>query len=185
VARVLLQLSGVPGSGKSTLARRLAAERGMVVLDTDVLKSAQLDTGASFAQAGRSAYVSVLALAADLLDQGREVIVDSPCRYVELLEGGQAVAIEAGVRYTFIELRAADPARLLTRLDARAPKRSQVASSREAAPGTGWELGTPEATLRGWQDQLVHPESDWLQLDADRDPDELLAAALDYLDRSR
>ena len=179
---MLIQLSGVPGSGKSTLARGLVAARGMVALNTDVLKSALLDAGVPLPRSGQAAYVSVLALAADLLDQGRDVVIDSPCRYVELLHEGQAVAAGAGVPYRLIELRAEDPATLLTRLDSRTPLRSQVASSRDAAAGTSWEFSTPEATLHAWQNQLVHPETAWLQLDAGQSPDELLAAALAYLD---
>ena len=78
---MLLQLSGVPGTGKSTLARGLAAGLDLVVLDTDVVKSALLSTDVPFAVAGRATYAAVLALAGDLLAQGRSVVIDSPCRY--------------------------------------------------------------------------------------------------------
>jgi predicted kinase len=173
---MFLQLSGVPGTGKSTLARGLAAGLDLVVLDTDVVKSALLSTDVPFAAAGRATYAAVLALAGDLLAQGRSVVVDSPCRYVDLLAAGQRVAADAGVPYRLVELWADDPADLLPRLTARDIRQSQVTPA-----VTEWELGTPADTLRGWQEQLVRPESGWLRLDALRPPDELLREALDHL----
>src|SRR5688572_14207341 len=75
VLDVLLQLSGVPGSGKSTLARGLSAALGLVVLDTDVVKSALLSRDLGVGAAGPASYGVVLALAADLLTQGHEVVI--------------------------------------------------------------------------------------------------------------
>jgi predicted kinase len=184
-AGVLVQLSGVPGSGKSTLARGLAAGHGLVVLDTDVVKSALLERDLSVADAGPAAYGVVLALAADLLAQGHGVVVDSPCRYPALLAAGQQVAEEAGVGYRFVELWVDDPATLLPRLDGRRPRPSQVASSTDAAPGTAWEHGTAVATLRAWQDELVRPEAGYVRLDAALPPDELLRAASNHLASGR
>ena len=178
---MLVQLSGVPGSGKSTLARGLSATAGLVVLDTDVLKSALIDGGVAVAAAGRPAYLAALALAEDLLAQGRSVVVDSPCRYPALLDAGRDIARDAGVRYAFIELWATEVSFLLARLDTRAPRISQVASATDPVAGTEWELGTPEATLRAWQSQLVRPEEDWLRLDAQQPAASILAAALSYL----
>ena len=95
---MLVQMSGAPGSGKSTIARAVAAERGLVVIDHDVVKNAQLAAGLSFTQAGKLSYAVLLALAEDLLLQRQRVIIDSPCFYDELLEGGRAVA--AGPAWT-------------------------------------------------------------------------------------
>jgi predicted kinase len=181
VLGVLVQLSGVPGSGKSTLARGLSATRGLVVLDTDVVKSVLLSRDLPVADTGPAAYGVVLALAADLLAQGHGVVVDSPCRYPALLAAGQRVAEEAGVAYRFVELWADDPATLLARLDGRRPRPSQVASSTDPVPGTEWEHGTAMATLRAWQDQLVRPEAGCVRLDAALPPHELLRAASSHL----
>ena len=178
---MLVQLSGVPGSGKSTLARGLSATTGLVVVDTDVLKSALIDGGVAVAVAGRPAYLAALALAEDLLAQGRSVVVDSPCRYPALLDAGRDIARDAGVRYAFIELWATEVSFLLARLDTRTPRISQVASATEPVVGTEWELGTPEATLRTWQSQLVRPDEDWLRLDAQQPAASILADALTYL----
>lgn len=144
---MLVQLSGVPGSGKSTLARALAEARAMVVLNTDVVKNALLGSEIPMHLAGPATYGAALALAADLLEQGRDVVIDSPCRYRELLEGGLDLAVAASVPYGFIELRTDDPSILLERLDRRKPMVSQVASARDPVQGTAWEFGTPAATV--------------------------------------
>ena len=178
---MFVQLSGVPGSGKSTLARGIARATGCVVVDTDVLKSALVEGGVPVADTGRPTYLAALALADDLLAQGRSVVLDSPCRYPSLLDAGRDIARAAGVRYAFIELWAADATSVLARLDSRSPRISQVASATDPVPGTAWELGTPEATLRAWQSQLVRPDGDWLRLDADRSAQANLDDALAYL----
>lgn len=178
---MLVQLSGVPGTGKSSLARGLARAAGFVVVDTDVIKSALIDGGVPVASAGGPTYLVALGLAGDLLAQGRRVVIDSPCRYQDLLDAGRAAAGRAQVRYAFIELWASDVADVLQRLDQRSPRISQVASATHPVPGTAWEFGTAEETLREWQSQLVRPDDDWVRLDAGRTQEWILARALDHL----
>lgn len=178
---MLVQFSGVPGSGKSTLARSVAGAIGFVVVDTDVLKSSIIDSGVSIAAAGRVTYAAALALAGDLLAQGRGVLLDSPCRYQALLDSGRQVAHANGVRYAFIELWVQDWPAVLARLDERSPRPSQVASATAPVPGTEWEFGTAEETLATWQTQLVRPDHDWLRLDAESSADQNCSAALHYL----
>ena len=74
---------------------------------------------------------------------------------------------------------------VLARLDARSPRRSQVASATAPVPGTEWEFGTAEETLAAWQTQLVRPAHDWLRLDAESAADRNLSAALRYLEPHR
>jgi predicted kinase len=178
---VLVQLSGVPGSGKSTLARAVAGATGSVVLDTDVLKSSIVQSGVPVADAGPVTYAAALALAQDLLGQGRSVLLDSPCRYRELLDSGQQIARACGVRYAFIELWVRDWPVVLARLDDRSSKPSQVASATAPVPGTRWEFGTAQETLATWQTQLVRPHRDWLRLAAEGAANQNLRAALHYL----
>ena len=78
---LLVQMSGVPGSGKSTIAREIRMRTGTVVLDLDVRKTAVLESGVDFDSAGHVAYITVLAFARSLLDQGLSVVLDSPCRF--------------------------------------------------------------------------------------------------------
>lgn len=174
-------MSGVPGTGKSTLAAALGGHAGLVVLDTDVVKSALLDRGVPLQVAGAATYGVVLDLAADLLRQGRGVIVDSPCRYRELLEAGLRIAIEAAVPYRMVELWADKVGDLLPRLDERTPRPSQVASSTSPVADALWEEGTALRTLQAWQAQLVRPDEGWLRLDALRPLEVNLAAALTHL----
>ena len=150
-------------------------------MDTDVLKSALIGSGISISDAGPATYSGALALSKSLLEQGRRVILDSPCRYLELLDGGRGIATRAGVPYKFIEVWAADTVVLLPRLDTRQPLVSQVASSAEPVPGTSWEFGTAAATLAAWREQLVRPGEDWLRLDAENASESNLALALEYL----
>ena len=137
--------------GKSTLARSVAAATGSVVVDTDVLKSSIIESGVAVADARRITYAAALALAGDLLAQGRGVILDSPCRYEGLLEAGRQVARAKRVRYAFIELWGRDWPAVLARPAARSPRRSQVASATASVRGTEWEFGTAVETLATWQ----------------------------------
>ena len=178
---MLVQLSGVPGSGKSRLARSIAEATGFVVVDTDVLKSSIVGSGVPVAAAGPVTYGAALALAQDLLEQGRTVVLDSPCRYQQLLDSGRRKAGALGVRYAFIELWVRDWSVVLGRLDERSPRVSQVASATAPVPGTDWEFGTPKATLEAWQNQLIHPQHDWLRLHAEGAAEDNLSAALRYL----
>lgn len=57
-----------------------------------------------------------------------------------------------------------------------------MASGTAPVPGTDWEFGTPEATLRAWQAQLVRPGGDWLRLDAEVSTTDNLTTVLRYLD---
>ena len=182
---MLVQLSGVPGAGKSRLARSIAEASNVVVLDTDVLKTSLIHSRVPVADAGAVTYAATLALAQDLLHQGRDVLLDSPCRYEELLESGRQIARDHGVRYAFIELWVRDWTTVLARLDARSPMSSQVASATAPVPGTAWEFGTAEETLATWQTQLVRPERDWLRLEAESAADQNLSAALRYLHPDR
>ncbi len=174
-------MSGIPGTGKSTLATALGQRLGLVVLDTDVVKSALLRSGVPLEQAGSATYSVALDLAAHHLAHGHSVVLDSPCRYRELLDDGQRIALDVGVPYRLVELWVQDVASVLPRLDARTPRASQVASASRPPQGADWESGTPLATLSTWQDQLVRPTEGWVRLDATRPARENLARAIEFL----
>ena len=178
---MLVQLSGVPGSGKSTLARDIAEATGLVVLDTDVLKTALLEGGIPVTSAGRPTFAAALALAADLLAQGRSVVLDSPCRYPQLLAAGQRLA--TGRRGPACLHRAVGLGHVGTAPPARPPTPAGVPGRivDGSRPRHRLGLGTPEDTLRAWQSQLVRPEEDWLRLDAHAEAPTNLSTALAYL----
>ncbi|GAA5112627.1 hypothetical protein GCM10023339_15960 [Alloalcanivorax gelatiniphagus] len=162
----------------------MAAATGFVVVDTDVLKSSIIGSGVSVTSAGAVTYAAALALARDLMEQGRSVVLDSPCRYEALLDSGRTTAHACGARYAFIELWVTDWSVVLDRLDRRSARPSQVASATEPVPGTSWENGTAEATLRAWQTQLVRPDTGGLRLSAESQLERNLAAAIAYVQPS-
>ena len=138
-------MAGAPGSGKSTLARAIAHAREAVVIDSDVVKSALLESGVAWAQAGAGGYAVLFALADDLLAQGTSVIIDSPSHYPNIPARGIAIAQRHGVPYRFIECTCADEIELERRLLARAPRRSQMRGLGEPPPDAG---GQPSPAKR-------------------------------------
>src|SRR5262245_51088927 len=115
----LVQFAGRPGAGKTTLSRAVGRRIGASVLDLDVVKTAVLDSGMAWDDAGRTAYNVLFALAADLLGLGRPVIIDSPSRWEFIPRRGQAVAAELAVPYLMVECHCPDEAELMRRLASR------------------------------------------------------------------
>ncbi|GIL26975.1 AAA family ATPase [Actinocatenispora comari] len=175
----LIQFAGRPGSGKTRLSRDLAGHLGASVLDLDVVKSALLDAGTAWDDAGRTAYQVMFALAEDLLRGGRPVIVDSPSRWEIIPERGQQIAAVVGVPYLMIECRCADKAELGRRLASRPRHRSQMRSLDEpAAEATAnW---VAEAQGRA-VDTTIGPAAGWFVVDTTQPPEECLAQVLAYL----
>lgn len=128
----LLQLAGWPGSGKSSLARVLAPRTGAAVLDHDTTKSALLDVAIDARQAGPASYEVVFALAADLLDQGLPVIIDSPSAWRDIPRRELRLADQRAVPYHFIECDCPEDV-AADRLRARRARPSQVRDADGAA----------------------------------------------------
>jgi predicted kinase len=125
--KVLIQMSGAPGTGKSTLAKSLAPLINGVVIDYDLLKTFFLDNEIPFKDSGRLSYSFIWVLAEEMIKQGRNVIVDSPCHYVNILNRGIALAKKCDYEYKYIECRVKpDDVDLLDeRIRNRTPMRSQ------------------------------------------------------------
>ena len=177
----LLQMAGAPGAGKSTLARAVGQARAAVVLDMDVIKSAVLEAGAAWSLAGPAAYEILFALAADLLAQGRPVILDSPSHYPQIPARGLAIAQAQGAPYRFIECLCDDPATLEQRLLTRTPRRSQMRGLGQPSPDAGGAM--PAAKRLGihlWE--TCRPPGDYLTVDTSGPYEAALQAALQYLD---
>jgi predicted kinase len=184
--KLLIQMSGAPGSGKSTLSHLLAQSLDGVVIDHDVLKSFFLDSDLTFEQSGRLAYRLNWVLAADLIRQGRRVvIVDSPCNFAEILDRGTALAREHGYEYRYVECRVGvgDVGVLDRRIQGRPPLRSQrtgVGRPPADANRVG-QRAEYDALFRKWIENPCRPEGDVIAVDSTRSPDEGLDFVLKQL----
>ncbi|MGB9483927.1 MAG: AAA family ATPase, partial [Candidatus Dormiibacterota bacterium] len=157
----LVQLAGSPGTGKSALASALGRALGAVVLDKDVVKSALLDANVGWNGAGAAAHEVMFALAASLLEQGLNVVLDSPSHYAVIPERGLSVARGRGADYRFIECVCEDLEEVGRRLAGRKVRRSQWTGLNVQSPdgNTGAELVGPHR----WR--TYGPERGWLILD--------------------
>jgi len=185
----LVQMSGAPGAGKTTIARALVRRRRLVALDHDVVKTALLESGGTFASTGAASYRVLLALAGDVLDQGYGVVIDSPCFYDKLVEAGQRLAAQHRAVYRYIECVTDDIGVLDERLRSRPRRRSQRPSIDvppvDLAAGTdrdGMETFRDGTELfRDWIASMKRPAA-YLRLDTARPVGECVADALAYLD---
>lgn len=125
-SRLLVQMAGHGGSGKSTLARQIADRIGAVVIDLDTIKSALLESGATWGDASRASYAIIYALVDDVLvTRGARVIVDTPSYWDEIHERLTSAAVNHDASYVFIECEADESIRA-QRLSRRTAQRSQA-----------------------------------------------------------
>jgi predicted kinase len=174
--RFLLQLAGPPGVGKSTLARAIAEHKGGVALDRDVLKSRLIDSGVSIEDAGRLSFDLMYGVAADVLDQGRHVVLDTTSHYPDIPERSALLAADAGARFRFIECTLQDTQELKRRLTTR-PRRSSQMGQFDVTPrgSTAEKVG-----VHRWK--TYGPSDGWLVLDLAAPLEDYLRVALNYLD---
>lgn len=177
----LVRMSGAPGSGKTTLARTLAPRVDAVIVDHDITKSTLLNSGLAAPIAGRASYDMLIALARHLLDQGRSVIVDSPCYYVALLERGQTVAREAGATYRYVECRLEDLDELDRRLRDRTRHRSQLAGVYDGETEGSGRTNVNADAFREWIRNMKRPAEDYLVVDTSQPLDDYLDLVVAYV----
>lgn len=178
----LIQMSGVPGSGKSTIARALGERFDLVVLDHDVTKSAILNTGLADKAAGRASYEVIKALAEQWLNDGRTVLIDSPCIYPELLEFGERLSRRVGVAYRYIECQVQDLDLLHTRLAGRDAMPSQIRSLDGDVEISDGVWRPARDTFEQWRLNAARPSAS-LVLDTTRSAESCIEAACAYITR--
>jgi len=161
---MLIQMHGDPGSGKSTLAKAIGRRSPAMVIDKDAIKSALLHSGIEEATAGAAAYEVLRELAADFLEAGHSVVMDSPCGWPIIEERGRALAARLGVPWLMVEVTC--PVEVIdARLANRTARRSNPTMRQDwnARPGT------------------YQPTCERLVLDGTRPIEELVEQALAYL----
>ncbi|KAI1310307.1 P-loop containing nucleoside triphosphate hydrolase protein [Xylaria venustula] len=186
--KLIIQMSGPPGSGKSTLARLLARSIDGVVINHDLIKDFFLDSSFSFLDSARLTYRLDWALAEDMIQQGRSVVVDSVCNYEEVLTRGTALAERYGYTYWYVECKIEDADLLDRRLHARVPLRSQRTGVNGPPPDsttTTDVTGTVEdgaALFRKWMDpRRPNNNNVLIVVDSTHGPEECLKTVMQRL----
>jgi len=151
---LVVQMAGRPGVGKSTIARAVGAHFDAFVIDHDVTKSALLDLGVSWDEAGRIAWGLNFALAEELLRQRRSVVLDNPSHYPRVPERGVALASRFGATYAMIECRCDDDDEVERRLRSRPRLRSHMTGLGEWPAEASQEPST--AIRLGRHDFLIY-----------------------------
>ncbi|KAI0457683.1 P-loop containing nucleoside triphosphate hydrolase protein [Xylaria acuta] len=184
--KFLIQMSGPPGSGKSTLARLLARSVNGVVINHDLIKALFLEFNLSFQDSSKLTYRLDWALAEDMIQQGRSVVIDSVCNYEEVLDRGTALAAKYGYTYRYVECRLEDLELLDRRLHDRIPLRSQRTGVNEPPPdspsnSTGATVDGA-ALFRKWMNPRRPEDAAVLiTVDSTRPPEECLEAIMKRL----
>ena len=113
---MLYIFAGLPGTGKTTLARQLAQHRRAVYLRIDTLEQALRREGVDVVAHG---YRGAMALAADNLEIGLPVVVDSVNPWPSTRREYRAVAQAVGCPYVDIEVVCSDEAEHRRRVEQR------------------------------------------------------------------
>ncbi|HEX8599429.1 MAG TPA: ATP-binding protein [Chloroflexia bacterium] len=170
---LLVALRGMPGSGKSTLGRAISKRLGWPIIDKDDVKDL-IDGHCD--DPGTLAYSVMFNIARRQLQQGLNVICDSPLTYASLYEQARRVADETGAKLVVLECVCSDEEEWRRRVDAR----------REVGlPGhhmSSWEkLQGYRQTVEG---KVEYPVGeDRLVLDTVRPFGELVEATIEFLSR--
>ncbi|KAI0447707.1 hypothetical protein F4803DRAFT_545764 [Xylaria telfairii] len=185
-AKFLIQMSGPPGSGKSTLARLLARAINGVVINHDLIKAFFLESSFSFQDSSRLTYRLDWALAEDMIQQGRSVIIDSVCNYDEVLDRGTALAEKYGCTYRYVECRVEDMDLLDRRLRDRTPLRSQRTGVNEPpldslANGMGANVEGAALFEKWMNPRRPDDAAEHIAVDSTRPLEECLVAILERL----
>lgn len=168
---LLVALRGMPGSGKSTLGRAISRRLGWPVIDKDDAKDlidGHCDDSATLS------YSLMFNVARRQLEQGLNVICDSPLTYASLYEQARRVAREAGATLVVLECVCSDEVEWRRRVDARR------------------EVGLPAHHMRNWEKlqeyrQAVEGKVDYpvaeerLVVDTTRPLEELVEEVVEWL----
>jgi predicted kinase len=105
-APVLVMTVGLPGSGKSTFSRRLAAEVGAVVLESDALRHLLFGRPTFLINESRRLFHAIHEATRGLLQRGQSVIIDSSSLKEQDRRPIYGIAADEGVSLVIVQLRA-------------------------------------------------------------------------------
>lgn len=121
----LVVLSGLPGVGKSTLANALARYFRFALLELDRLEGPLLKHGISGDSIGWSGYAALTAMAAQNLEVGVGVVIDSVAWSNRIRNEWRELAATHQVSFRPIEVRCTDAAEHRSRIEAETSKRDR------------------------------------------------------------
>jgi predicted kinase len=166
---LVIQMHGEPGSGKSTIARAVGSSLDAVVIDKDVIKAALLRVGIAEQQAAAGAYEVFFAQASAFVAAGHSIILDNPVYWATVERRWLEISDAAGSPRILIECTCPDREALLHRLRTR--------DALESQPREPLNLDRYE----GIGETMFEPR---LTLDTTRPLDDLVADALNYIERA-
>jgi predicted kinase len=105
---LLVAMSGLPGVGKSALSRRIARELELSLFEIDRIEAPLLQRGISGDAIGWGGYEILTALAADNLELGRSVLLDSVCWTRQIRQRWLGLATTYQAAYRPIEVICSD-----------------------------------------------------------------------------
>jgi predicted kinase len=118
---LLAVFAGLPGSGKSVLARGVAEAIRATYLRIDTIESAIVSTLMPYRD-NPVGYVVAERVAADQLEDGRDVVADAVNGVAAARAGWVALAARTGAAVQFVEVRCSDAREHRRRVEARAPE---------------------------------------------------------------
>ena len=156
-APTLILTAGLPGSGKSTFVRRLALATGAAVLESDALRRLLFGEPSYSAAENRRLFEALPAAARELLEHGRNVIIDATNLRESDRQPAYSLAKETGARLLILRFSAPDSVirqRLALRHDGADPRESSsaglavyrmMAEREEPLTRDHWQIDTSDA----------------------------------------
>ncbi|MDZ7738938.1 MAG: ATP-binding protein [Bacteroidales bacterium] len=105
---MIIIVFGLPGTGKSHLARRLAAETGLAMFNTDIIRKEMGKQGQYDAETNNEIYKQLLKRTSEAARENGDVVVDGTFRKKHYRDMFKEEADRLGEKVVFVEMKAAD-----------------------------------------------------------------------------
>ncbi len=165
----LLQMAGESGTGKSTLARAVGRSTGALVIDKDDITGPLIDEDVLQVGAGGPGYAVLFKLAESALEQGFDVILDSPAFWQAVLDRGKDLTARYEADYRLVKCYCPDRNQQELRLQGRSRQTGQPRSRAEVEDS----LSRPGV--------MLVPSAPHLEVDTTQPLDACVRQVLEYL----